>query len=642
MGSGKAPEALPRSSAIPAMFTVGMIIADSLVAVAALGLAYIARFDGYIPLMFATQVYRAALVGAVIVPVVFVLFGLYGFVWRYVGVEMVLRVAGAVTVVAVFGVAIDVMLSMPASRPVPLGVIAIAATFLFVGATALRAVSRLGVYVRARGGSAVGRRVLIVGAGDAGSLLLRDIENAPTSGVVVVGLLDDDTAKVGRLVRNARVIGTIDELPRIADQQGIDEVLVALPSVSAEQRARVLDLCAESHVPVKLVPSMVTAAGTVGLDTLRRVEIADLLGREPVPVDVEGIRATIGGRVVAVTGAAGSIGAELCRQILSLGPSRLLMIELDESRLYEVYCELEPEHSGVPVMRICDIRDKRKLVEVFSQWRPELVFHAAAYKHVPLMEIEPDEAVKTNVLGTRNVVRACIDSGVGAFILISTDKAVNAQSVMGLSKAIAERITLDAARHGLRAACVRFGNVLGSRGSVVPLFEEQLRRGGPLKVTHPDVTRYFMTIPEAARLVLQAQALTEGGDIFVLEMGEPVKIVDLAQKMITLSGVNTTIEFTGLRPAEKLHEVLIHGDEDLAPTSACKVQSVTALPVPAGDLNLMLDTLGEAAARNDRTGMKSAFAAIMPSFAGWSSDFADDLNDSALQPVVDSDMETLL
>lgn len=626
---------------LSAAFTAGVVAADIVIAIAALGLAYIARFEGAIPVSFAEHLFTGALFFGALVPLVFFAFGLYGFVWRYVGVEMVLRVAGAVGVVSLVCIVADVALGERASRPVPLGVVGIACTFLFIGATALRALSRFGIYVRSRGQSSSGRRVLIVGAGDAGSLLLRDIENAPTSGIVVVGFIDDDPSKIGRMVRSVKVMGPVSDLPRVVAAHNVDEVLIALPSVSVQQRAHVLDLCAESHVQVRMMPSLVASAGVVGLDTLRRVEIADLLGRDAVAVDTEGIRATVQGRVVAVTGAAGSIGAELCRQIIGLGPSRLLMIELDESRLYEVYLELEQLSPGVPVMRICDIRDERKLTEVLTTWHPELVFHAAAYKHVPLMEIEPDEAVKTNVLGTRNLVRACMATGVSSLILISTDKAVNPQSVMGLTKAIAERIVLDAARSGLKASCVRFGNVLGSRGSVVPLFEEQLRRGGPLRVTHPDVTRYFMTIPEAARLVLQAQAITDGGDIFVLEMGEPVRIVDLAQKMITLSGVQTTIEFTGLRPAEKLHEVLIQGDEELAPTSARKVRFVTALPWPAPDIGCALDALGDAAAANDRDAMKRGFSRLMPSFSGSGAN-AIASDESAQAEVLDSEMETLL
>lgn len=627
-----------------AAYLLGMLIADALIVVAAVALAYLARFEGQVPAEFALYMLSSVMVATGVTLVIFLIVGLYTYVWRHVGVEMVLRVAAAVSISALIFLAIDVALTVPGSRPVPISVIAIAATFIFLGATSVRAVARVGVYLRSRTPVVGGKSVLIVGAGDAGSLLLRDIETSPTLGLTVVGLVDDDPRKAGRRVRSTQVLGTVSELPELVAKLSVDEILVALPSATGSQVRDALDQCVSAGVPVRVMPSLASGSGPVGLVDMRRVEIADLLGRDPVPVDVEQIGATIAGRVVAVTGAAGSIGSELCRQLLTVDPAKLIMLEIDESRLYEVYLELSDISPGVPEMHVCDIRDERKLNEIFAATHVDLVLHAAAYKHVPLMEIEPDEAVKTNVVGTRNVLDACERGGVGGFVLISTDKAVDPQSVMGLTKAIAERLALDAARRGLRATCVRFGNVLGSRGSVVPLFEDQLRRGGPLRVTHPEITRYFMTIPEAARLVLQAQAISTGGEILVLEMGEPVRIVDLANKMISLSGINTTIEFTGLRPAEKIHEVLIQGDEALVPTTALKVLRVTALPVVPADLLSVIQTLGMFARLNDRAGMRSCFARLIPGFKGTGAnalDYVDERESIRSLSAVDLDMETL-
>jgi FlaA1/EpsC-like NDP-sugar epimerase len=327
-----------------------------------------------------------------------------------------------------------------------------------------------------------------------------------------------------------------------------------------------------------MITGIASDAVAAGLADLRPVEIEDLLGREPNEIDVELISETLTGKVVVVTGAAGSIGSQLCREIMLMRPAKLVLVEIDESRLYELYLEMQEIEPDVAVMRICDVRDDRKLMRVFGEERPQVVFHAAAYKHVPLMEDEPEEAIRANVLGTMNVLKACEAVNAERFVLISTDKAVEPRNVMGATKALAELVMLAAARYGIGAVAVRFGNVLGSRGSVVPIFEEQLHRGGPIKVTHPEVTRFFMTIPEAARLVLQAQAMSTGGDIFVLDMGEPVRIVDLAQRMIVLSGVPTHVEFTGLRPGEKLHEVLVHEEEDLVPTECPAVMRLNVLP----------------------------------------------------------------
>ncbi len=577
-------------------------------------LAYWARFSGLISPAFVGNATQVALVASVVYVVMFWIFRLYHQIWRHVGVDVIVKMALAVGLATSLLLAANLLISEPGmARYVPIGTLLLMGMFIFVGATTVRAFGRLVAYLQSQGGSTT-RSVLVVGAGDGGVLLLRDIENQPELGMRIVGFLDDDPAKRGRFVRGRPVLGPIDALADIVKELDIDEVLVAIPSADTDQRRQILNTCAAVSVKTRIMQSLAVDTRMSGVQNLRKVKIEDLLGREPVKIDVEQIAGTLTGRVVAVTGAAGSIGSELCRQIIMMRPSRLLLIDVDESRLYETFLELRRSDADVPQMEICDVRDAAKLDRLFAREKPDVVLHAAAYKHVPLMEMARDEAVKANVLGTRNVLRACEAHGAGHFILISTDKAVAPTSFMGLTKAIAERQMLAACRRGLCASAVRFGNVLGSRGSVVPLFEEQLSRGGPLLVTHPDVTRYFMTIPEAARLVLQAQAISDGGELFVLEMGEPVRIVDLARKMISLSGLDTHVEFTGLRPAEKLHEVLIHAEEELLETGCEKILRVNALPLSPSTFESQIDMLIDAGIAGDGDAILEDVAVLMPLF----------------------------
>lgn len=587
-----------------------MMAADTVIVAMAVVLAYFVRFEGVVPEQFLTWVLPAIVVAIAVMLAALWLFGLYHVVLRYVGVDVMTRLAGAVLSAMLFFLALDAVAEQVAgSRLVPFGVIIAGCAFAFIGLAVLRSLGRLWVVMTgaARKGD---HRVLIIGAGDAGSLLLRDIENQPGLGYNVVGFLDDDHAKQGLRVRSVEVLGTIADLPQMVERYAVDEILVAIPSMGADRRREILEICTSAGIPTRIISGLTGVAGSPGVADLRPVEIEDLLGREPNTIDLELISETLTGKVVAVTGAAGSIGSELCRQIAKLRPSKLVLIEVDESRLYELFLELEDAWPGMSVMRMCDIREERKLTRVFREERPQVVFHAAAYKHVPLMELEPSEAVRTNILGTMNVVNACTEVDAERFVLISTDKAVEPRNVMGATKYMAEHVMLAAARYGIGAIAVRFGNVLGSRGSVVPIFEEQLRRGGPIKVTDPAVTRYFMTIPEAARLVLQAQAMSSGGDIFILDMGEPVKITDLAQRMIVLSGVPTHIEFTGLRPGEKMHERLVHADGALLDTDSPAVKQLNLLPRVASDFSDAVHDLLVHARHGDDTETRALLAAL--------------------------------
>lgn len=608
-------ELFVRIRATGRLWNAGLVALDAAVVVVATAVAYYARFEGVVPPEFLRWMTPLVIVAAVLYGVLFAMFGLYRLVLRYVGVDTLIKLAAAVALGFAALLAVDLIAPLDGlMRPVPIGVLFIQGVLVFLGTSASRLAARVLLYVRSSR-TGTGRRVLIVGAGSAGSLLLREIFNRPDLGLSIVGFLDDDPALRGRTISGVPVLGSTAELAATVAHHKVEEVIVALPSASAETVRRVLNAAANADVQTRIMPQIVIAKGSVSLRDLRSVDVEDLLGREPTRIDSGQVRETLQGRIVAVTGAAGSIGSELCRQIMGMEPARLVLIEVDETRLYELWLELGGMASDVPVMAICDIRDAAKLDSVIAEYRPEVLLHAAAYKHVPVMELSPDEAVKTNVLGTLQVIEACERHAVGRFVLISTDKAVSPVNIMGLTKSLAELEMIEATRRGIiSAVAVRFGNVLASRGSVVPIFQEQLRHGGPLTVTHPDVTRYFMTIPEAARLVLQAQAIGKPGDILVLEMGEPVRIMDLARKMIALSGVPADIEIVGLRLGEKLHESLTGASESLMPTERDKILRVDRVSLPEPGFSSDLHELIDGALAGDEHRIKSAIERLAPGF----------------------------
>ena len=592
------------------------VLFDVLVVAAGTFIAYVVRFDGVVvPAPFAAWALPLAAAATALYIVLFALFGLYRLVLRYAGVDVLLKLSAASALGFAMLLAVDFALHAGQTlRPVPIGVLFIQAVLVFLGGAAARLAVRIALYLRAVRGDS-GRRVLIVGAGSAGSLLLREIQNRPDLDLHVVGFLDDDASLRGRTIGGVPVLGPTDEVTETVARLHVEETLVAMPAAPREMVRRVLNAAADAGVQTRIMPELVIAKGSVSIRDLRGVDVEDLLGREPARIDVQQVRETLADKVVAVTGAAGSIGSELCRQIVGMGPRQLVLIEIDETRLYELWLELENMAPGISEMCLCDIRDVSTLEAAFDSYRPQVVLHAAAYKHVPLMELAPGEAVKTNVMGTLQVIEACKHAEVERFVLISTDKAVAPVNVMGLTKSFAERVMLHGAQRGLHALAVRFGNVLASRGSVVPIFEEQLRRGGPLTVTDPDVTRYFMTIPEAARLVLQAQAIGEAGDIFVLEMGDPVRILDLARKMIALSGVPADIEFVGLRPGEKLHESLVSESESLVPTEREKILRVDRVPRMTSTFDADVKALIDAAVSGRRSALDAAIEQLEPGFA---------------------------
>jgi len=411
------------------------------------------------------------------------------------------------------------------------------------------------------------KRTLIVGAGQAGRMLVRQINQSDNHRMNPVGFIDDNRHLQNLTVNGVRVLGTLEQLESVVENHAIDKIVLAIPSMNYQERLTLIKrakaLCTNVHT-LPMIEEV--AAGKVAVNQMRQVSIDDLLGREPVELDISGIQSEVEGKTVLVTGAGGSIGSEICRQILKFSPGRLLLLGHGENSIYLIERELRElklEIELIPV--IADVQDVKRLREVFMNHSPHLVFHAAAHKHVPLMEANPHEAVKNNIYGTKNVADMADEFGANRFVMISTDKAVNPTNVMGSTKRIAEMVVQNLAKTSqTKFAIVRFGNVLGSRGSVIPLFKDQIEKGGPITVTHPDMTRYFMTIPEASRLVIQAGTLADGGEVFVLDMGEPVKIVDLARNMIKLSGFTEeqiSIEYSGIRPGEKMFEELLKEGE---------------------------------------------------------------------------------
>jgi len=507
---------------------------------------------------------------------VFHQFGLFRGLWRYTGARDAVSIAKATTISSLLLLAFLVVFAKSYPRSL-VGIEWLNALVLVGGARfAIRSIrpnNVSGIEL-----AAPPRHVLIVGAGDAGEMLLRELQQRHAMRYRVVGLLDDAADKRGAHIHGVRVLGPIVELPAIADVRGVEEVIIAIPSATGHQMRRIVDACKAARVRFKTIPGIDRVIdGRVTVSQLRDVAIDDLLGRDPVQLDMQAISSEMEGHVVMVTGAGGSIGSEICRQVCRFAPSSLVLVERTENNLFQVHRELVASHPDVPLSPcVADVGDEPRMRELFAKHHPTVVFHAAAHKHVPMMEWNPGEAVKNNVVGTKTLADLADEFGAQRFVMISTDKAVNPSSVMGVSKRVAEiYVQALSQRSRTKYVTVRFGNVLGSAGSVIPIFKEQIASGGPVTVTHPDMKRYFMTIPEASQLVLQAGTMGEGGEIFILDMGEPVKIADLARDLITLSGltpdVDIEIRYTGVRPGEKLFEELSVDSESAEKTKHPKI-----------------------------------------------------------------------
>lgn len=503
---------------------------------------------------------------------------MYSRVWRYAGSSELLAIVGANFAGAICWFIFSVLVEAVLPRSIYI-LTALVLTF-FVGGTrlSLRVYSYLTSKPQYIQRTQKLNKVLVIGAGDAGAMLAREIERYHSGKRKIIGFIDDDRDKQGKTMFGIRVLGSRYDIEQVVADTDANEIIIAMPSVKGKEIKEIIDVCKNTNCKLTILPGVYEIIeGTVSVNQLRPVEVEDLLGRDPVKLDTKNVSAYITGKVVLITGAGGSIGSEICRQVAKMQPKKMLLLGKGENSIYEISQELSieyPQIRKVPI--IADVRDEERINGIMDYFHPHVVFHAAAHKHVPLMEYQPMEAVRNNVLGTKVVAEAASKNGVETFVMISTDKAVNPTSVMGCTKRVAEMFVQSMnSISETRFAAVRFGNVLGSRGSVIPLFKKQIAKGGPVTVTHPDMKRYFMTIPEASQLVLQAGAMAEGGEVFVLDMGEPVKIYDLARDMITLSGmipeVDIEINFTGLRPGEKLFEELLSAEDGTEATQHKKI-----------------------------------------------------------------------
>lgn len=502
---------------------------------------------------------------------IFWLFRLYHSLWQYASIAEVYRIAEACITVEV----VHFLSNKIVGNMLPRSCYFNAAIYLIIAICASRFMYRMiRTVLNKYRNIKTSNNVMIIGAGEATNVIMREIQNSSyLANSNIACIIDDDRRKVGKYIRGVKVIGTRDKIKEAAKLYDIDEIIFAIPSASNEVKRDILNICKETDCTLKILPGVYQMVdGEINVNSIRNVNVLDLLGRDPIEVDIESIMGYVKDKVIMVTGGGGSIGSELCRQLVSHKPKQLIIFDIYENNAYDIQQELKINYPDANVVTLIgSIRNVSRLESVFAQYKPDIVYHAAAHKHVPLMEVSPDEAVKNNVVGTWNVARMADKYGVKKFVMISTDKAVNPTNVMGATKRICEMIVQtynEISKTDFVA--VRFGNVLGSNGSVIPLFKRQIEAGGPVTVTDPNIIRYFMTIPEAVSLVLQAGAYAKGGEIFILDMGEPVKIDDLAKNLIRLSGytlgVNMEIKYTGLRPGEKLYEELLMKEEGLQET----------------------------------------------------------------------------
>lgn len=600
------------------------VVVDAGLIAAAWVLAWYVRFDQGWPRYYDRYLdWEIVLLVVALTLPVFVAFGFYNHWWRYVSTRDMWGALRGVTAAVLLAFLVFTLFNVHKAS-VPRGIWVIDLLLLLAFVMGVRLLART-LIERPTASSLVarGKEVLIVGAGDASQLILREMLRNPSLGYTPIGLVDDDTRKRNLRLHGIRVLGTTGELPELLRDRNPDELLIAIPSASGDVRERIVEVARREKVPVKTLPGLhELIAGDFNLaGQIRPVEVEDLLGREPVESDLDAIAEYLTGEVVLVTGAGGSIGSELCRQIARVGPTKLVLVDNGEPGLFEIERELVDDrefHATAAV--IADAGNATKMRQIFEKYRPGVVFHAAAYKHVPLMEANPVEAVRNNTLTTRTVADVAVEFGAKRFVLVSTDKAVNAKTVMGQSKALCEWI-VEAWGHredtSTRFCGVRFGNVLGSSGSVVPIFRRQIARGGPVTVTHPEMTRFFMTIPEAVQLVIQAGAMGGRGQIYVLDMGHPVKIVDLAETMIRLSGkepgADIAVEFVGARPGEKLHEELWSDTETVTPSDHDAIMLVTRHPIDRHWLEDELDELARLVEAGETLDVVGAMSRVVSS-----------------------------
>ncbi len=604
-----------------------LFLLDLLLLPVAAYFAFVLRLETFDLAKYWPAFFVFAATAVLTVPLVFRFSGVYSRYWRFASIEELLLLAGAVTVASLLTGGLSLLIT--AFLPIPSVPRSIPIIFLGIALT-VTATPRL--LIRILSGQPLSRgdihpkRVLIAGAGEAGQMLARDIRQHPERGLQVVGFVDDDPHKQHLTVRGIPILGGREKIPELIESTGVDEVIIAMPSAPGQAVRAIVEICKDAGAQARILPDLSEMlTGEIGIRHLRPVDINDLLRRDPIQTDLGAVYRLVQGKTVLVTGAGGSIGSELCRQIAKAHPSKLLLLGHGENSIFDIQNELLAEFKAgrskmeAIISIIADVRDAARLHQVFEEHRPQVVFHAAAHKHVPLMEANPTEAITNNILGTHTLLETSLFHSVQRFVLISTDKAVNPANIMGVTKRVAELLVQNAARRSERPyVAVRFGNVLGSRGSVVPFFKKQIAAGGPVTVTHPEVARYFMTIPEAVQLVLQAATMGQAGDLFMLEMGEPVRIVDLARDLIRLSGFtpdeDIKIEFTGLRPGEKLKEELYQAHETHAPTQHEKILRVTTHDGRLDDLHQAMGALHELTRVGRLEDALALIAALVPEY----------------------------
>ncbi len=549
-----------------------LLIVDVLVIQLSSFLGLWIRFDmqiSRIPGNYVDAVTQYAVINTIFTLAVFFVLRLYSFMWSVAGMKEELHIVIACILSSLFQISGMTMLELR----VPRSYFGIFFVSLAACETVVRLSYRIGRSLRSSYGKAQGKRVMIVGAGTSGSMILKEMMTSTYTDGYVVCFVDDDKNKQGKFLNGIPIAGMRDDIPKLAEHYEVEEIYIAMPSAPGSETRKILEICRETDCELKILPGIYQLLnGDVSVSKLRKIEIEDLLGREPIRVNLNEIMGYVSNKVILVTGGGGSIGSELCRQIASHNPKQLIVFDVYENNAYDLQQELKRAYPELNlVVLIGSVRNTHRVESVFEKYRPHIVYHAAAHKHVPLMEESPNEAVKNNVFGTYKTAMAADKYNTERFVLISTDKAVNPTNIMGASKRMCEMVVQMMNRHSrTEFVAVRFGNVLGSNGSVIPLFKKQIEEGGPVTVTHRDIIRYFMTIPEAVSLVLQAGAYAKGGEIFVLNMGEPVRILDLAENLIRLSGYvpyeDIEIEFTGLRPGEKLYEEMLMDEEGLQDT----------------------------------------------------------------------------
>lgn len=596
-----------------------VFLSDTLLIALSLCLAFLLRFDFTIPPPQLDLFWECLLVVMIVKPLVFVVTGFYNSLWRYASVQDAVEILKGVTLSSILAVAAVFFLRQ--FTPIPRSIFVLDWILLFALLAASRLLWRIWreTYVVSR--SCDGPRTLIVGAGEAGSMLLKEIRRQPHAAYNVCGFVDDDPEKKGMKLHGIPVLGGAKQLKALIIANEVEDVIIAMPSADGKTIKGIVDSCKNANVTFKTLPSIGELIdGTLTVSQIKNVEIEDLLGREPVVLDRELIGGYLSGKRVLVSGAGGSIGSEICRQVALFGPEKLILLEQAETPLYEIEKELIarfPELRILPL--VADVRDRDKIMLAFEEFAPEVVFHAAAYKHVPMMEYNPTQAVLNNVFGSRNIADAAHQFKSRNLVMISTDKAVNPTNVMGATKRAAEIYIQALSRtSGTRFTTVRFGNVLGSNGSVIPLFKEQIAKGGPVTVTDKRVIRYFMTIPEATQLVLQAGSMGSGSEILVLDMGDPVRIIDLAEELIRLSGLtpyeDIDIVVTGLRPGEKLFEELLIDGEGVLPTAHKKIKVLAPVHIDLQPVRDELDLLYEAARSNSVHELIESLKRLLPEF----------------------------